>query len=321
MIREDTRVFPIDPDIPVEDVRFKTRFGFELAGHLYHPKSFRPSRKYTAIAVCGPFGAVKEQVGGLYAQELASRGFVALVFDPSFTGESSGLPRYTHSPDINVEDFCAAVDFLSLLPYVDATRVGVLGICGWGGLAIGAAALNPRIKVTVAVTMYDMHRVTARGYFDRLNTIEARNKMRKELAAQRLKDAKGSIPETAGGVQDTVPESAPQFWHDYHAYYKTKRGYHPRSLNSNAGWNKTAALGILNTPILTYISEIENAVLLVHGEKAHSRYFSESAYRRLRGKNKELFIVPGAVHTDLYDNRSKIPFDKIESFIRRNMPG
>lgn len=317
-IAEDTRIFKTYPDIDVQDVRFKTRFGFEPAGHLYLPRSYRPSNSYTAIAVCGPFGAVKEQASGLYAQELASHGFVALAFDPSYTGESSGTPRYTHSPDINTEDFSAAVDYLSLLPYVNSDRVGILGICGWGGFALNAAAVDPRIKVTVAVTMYNMHRVTAKGYFDEEDTAEARNKMRRTLAAQRLKDAKKPVPDTAGGVPDDVSE-APQYVKDYHAYYKTKRGYHPRSLNSNSGWNKTAAISLLNTPMWGYIYEIENAVLLVHGEKAHSKYFSESAYKRLKGENKELYIVPGANHTDLYDNMRKIPWEKIVSFIRSNM--
>ena len=315
-IANDTRVFRIDPAISAKDVRFSNRFGIELAGHLYLPKDFDATKKYAAIAVCGPFGAVKEQASGLYAQELASRGFVAVAFDPSYTGESSGTPRYVNSPDINTEDFCAAVDFLSLLPFVDAEKVGIVGICGWGGMALNAAAIDPRIRATVASTMYDMHRVTANGYFDSTDSAEARDAMRKDLAAQRLKDAQLPAPETAGGVPDALPEDAPQFVKDYFAYYKTKRGYHPRSLNSNAGWNKTAALSLLNTPLLAYADEIRNAVLIIHGEKAHSRYFSETAFSKLKGENKELLIVPGASHTDLYDNFDKIPFDKIDSFFR-----
>ncbi len=315
-IANDTRVFRIDPAISAKDVRFSNRFGIELAGHLYLPKDFDATKKYAAIAVCGPFGAVKEQASGLYAQELASRGLVAVAFDPSYTGESSGTPRYVNSPDINTEDFCAAVDFLSLLPFVDAEKVGIVGICGWGGMALNAAAIDPRIRATVASTMYDMHRVTANGYFDSADSAEARDAMRKDLAAQRLKDAQLPAPETAGGVPDALPEDAPQFVKDYFAYYKTKRGYHPRSLNSNAGWNKTAALSFLNTPLLAYADEIRNAVLIIHGEKAHSRYFSETAFSKLKGENKELLIVPGASHTDLYDNFDKIPFDKIDSFFR-----
>ena len=315
-IVNDTRVFRIDPAISAKDVRFSNRFGIELAGHLYLPKGFDATKKYAVIAVCGPFGAVKEQASGLYAQELASRGFVAVAFDPSYTGESSGTPRYVNSPDINTEDFCAAVDFLSLLPFVDVEKVGIVGICGWGGMALNAAAIDPRIRATVASTMYDMHRVTANGYFDSADSAEARDALRKDLAAQRLKDARLLAPETAGGVPDALPEDAPQFVKDYFAYYKTKRGYHPRSLNSNAGWNKTAALSLLNTPLLAYADEIRNAVLIIHGEKAHSRYFSETAFSKLKGENKELLIVPGASHTDLYDNFDKIPFDKIDSFFR-----
>ena len=274
-IANDTRVFRIDPAISAKDVRFSNRFGIELAGHLYLPKDFDATKKYAAIAVCGPFGAVKEQASGLYAQELASRGLVAVAFDPSYTGESSGTPRYVNSPDINTEDFCAAVDFLSLLPFVDAEKVGIVGICGWGGMALNAAAIDPRIRATVASTMYDMHCVTANGYFDSADSAEARDAMRKDLAAQRLKDAQLPAPETAGGVPDALPEDAPQFVKDYFAYYKTKRG-----------------------------------------EKAHSRYFSETAFSKLKGENKELLIVPGASHTDLYDNFDKIPFDKIDSFFR-----
>ena len=315
-IANDTRVFRIDPEIEVSDIRFKNRFGIELAGHLYLPKGFDPANRYAAIAVCGPFGAVKEQSSGLYAQELARRGFVALAFDPSFTGESSGEPRYVASPDINTEDFSAAVDCLSLLPCVDADRIGILGICGWGGFALNAAANDPRVKGTVAVTMYDMSRVNANGYFDSMDA-DGRYELRRQLNAQRLVDAKNGTYETAGGVPDVLPEDAPQFVRDYFAYYKTPRGYHPRSLNSNQGWNKTSTLAFLNAPLLAYSSEIRSACLLIHGEKAHSRYFSEDAFKRLTGENKELFIVPGASHVDLYDNFEKIPFDKIETFFRK----
>ena len=315
-IAEDTRVFKIDPAVGVQDIRFRNRFGIELAGHLYRPEGFDPAKRYAAIAVCGPFGAVKEQASGLYAQELARRGFVTLAFDPSFTGESSGEPRYVASPDLNTEDFSAAVDCLSLLPYVDAERVGILGICGWGGFALNAAANDPRIKGTAAVTMYDMSRVSANGYFDSLNA-DGRYELRKTLSARRLLDAESGKYETAGGVPDVLPADAPQFVRDYFAYYKTPRGYHPRSLNSNQGWNKTSVLAFLNAPLLTYSGEIRSACLLVHGEKAHSRYFSEDAFKKLTGDNKELLIVPGASHVDLYDNFEKIPFDKLEQFYTR----
>lgn len=318
-IADDTRVFRINPAVTAKDVRFTNRFGIELAGHLYLPAGFDETKHYAAIAVSGPFGAVKEQSSGLYAQELAARGYVTVAFDPSFTGESSGTPRYVASPDINTEDFSAAVDFLSLLPYVKADAVGILGVCGWGGLALNAAANDPRIKATVASTMYDMHRVTANGYFDSEDNADARHALRTQLAAQRLKDAALEAPETAGGVPDVLPEDAPQFLKDYFSYYKTPRGYHPRSLNSNGGWNKTSALSFLNTPILAYAGEIRSAVLIIHGEKAHSRYFGETAFSLLKGDNKELLIIPGANHVDLYDNNEKIPFDKLEQFYGENL--
>lgn len=315
-IANDTRIFKIDPAVRAQDIRFRNRFGIELAGHLYLPKGFDPAKKYAAIAVSGPFGAVKEQSSGLYAQELARHGFVTLAFDPSFTGESSGEPRFVASPDLNTEDFSAAVDCLSLLPYVDAEKVGILGICGWGGFALNAAANDPRIKGTAAVTMYDMSRVSANGYFDSMNA-DGRYELRRQLCAQRLQDAKSGKYETAGGVPDVLPADAPQFVRDYFAYYKTPRGYHARSLNSNQGWNKTSTLAFLNAPLLTYSSEIRSACLLIHGEKAHSRYFSEDAFKKLTGDNKELLIVPGASHVDLYDNFEKIPFDKLEQFYTR----
>ena len=297
-LANDTRVFAIDPAIDVQGVRFKNRFGIELAAHLYLPKDFDSSKKYAAIAVSGPFGAVKEQSSGLYAQEMARRGFVAMAFDPSFTGESSGEPRYVASPDINTEDFSAAVDFLSLLDFVDAGRIGIIGICGWGGLALNAAAIDTRIKATVTSTMYNMSRVNANGYFDAMDA-DARYEMKKQLNAQRLEDARNGVYALAGGVADVLPDDAPWFVKDYHAYYKTPRGYHPRSLNSNCGWNKTSALSFINTPQLAYSDEIRSAVLMIHGEKAHSRYFSEDAFKKLTGDNKELLIIPGASHVDL----------------------
>ncbi len=312
-LANDTRVFAIDPEISVQGVRFKNRFGVELAGHLYLPQNFDASKKYAAIAVCGPFGAVKEQVSGLYAQEMARRGFVTMAFDPSFTGESEGQPRYVASPDINTEDFSAAVDFLSLLDFVDPDRVGIIGICGWGGLALNAAAIDTRIKATVTSTMYDMSRVNANGYFDAMDD-DARYELKQQLNTQRLEDARNGRYTLAGGVADVLPDDAPWFVKDYHAYYKTKRGYHKRSLNSNSGWNKTSALSFINTPQLAYSDEIRSAVLMIHGEKAHSRYFSEDAFKKLRGDNKELLIIPEATHVDLYDNFGKIPFDKIEQF-------
>ena len=312
-LANDTRVFAIDPEISVQGVRFKNRFGVELAGHLYLPQNFDASKKYAAIAVCGPFGAVKEQASGLYAQEMARRGFVTVAFDPSFTGESEGQPRYVASPDINTEDFSAAVDFLSLLDFVDPDRVGIIGICGWGGLALNAAAIDTRIKATVTSTMYDMSRVNANGYFDAMDD-DARYELKQQLNIQRLEDARNGRYTLAGGVADVLPDDAPWFVKDYHAYYKTKRGYHKRSLNSNSGWNKTWALSFINTPQLAYSDEIRSAVLMIHGEKAHSRYFSEDAFKKLRGDNKELLIIPEATHVDLYDNFGKIPFDKIEQF-------
>lgn len=312
-LANDTRVFAIDPEISVQGVRFKNRFGVELAGHLYLPQNFDASKKYAAIAVCGPFGAVKEQASGLYAQEMARRGFVTVAFDPSFTGESEGQPRYVASPDINTEDFSAAVDFLSLLDFVDPDRVGIIGICGWGGLALNAAAIDTRIKATVTSTMYDMSRVNANGYFDAMDD-DARYELKQQFNTQRLEDARNGRYTLAGGVADVLPDDAPWFVKDYHAYYKTKRGYHKRSLNSNSGWNKTSALSFINTPQLAYSDEIRSAVLMIHGEKAHSRYFSEDAFKKLRGDNKELLIIPEATHVDLYDNFGKIPFDKIEQF-------
>ena len=313
LTQEWDKVFPQSDKVVHSKITFHNRYGITLAADLYKPLDVE-GKKLPAIAMCGPFGAVKEQVSGRYAQTLAERGFLTIAFDPSFTGESGGRPRYVASPDINTEDFCAAVDYLSNREDVDAERIGILGICGWGGFAVNAAAIDTRIKATVAVTMYDMCRVTARGYFDAADNAAARNEMRKQLNAQRTEDYRNGDYALAGGVPDTLPEDAPQFMKDYHAFYKTPRGYHKRSLGSNGGWNVSSSLSLLNMPILAYAGEIENAVLLVHGEKAHSRYFSEDTFKKLQGGNKELYIVPDAVHTDLYDNLDKIPFDKIEEF-------
>ena len=314
LTQEWDKVFPQSEKVKHCKVTFHNRYGITLAADLYQP--LHADGKLPAIAVSGPFRAVKEQASGLYAQELAERGFLTLAFDPSFTGESGGQPRYVASPDINTEDFCAAVDYLSTREDVDPERIGILGICGWGGMAVNAAAIDTRIKATVAATMYDMSRVNANGYFDANNNADDRHALRQQLNAQRTEDYRNGTYALAGGVVDPLPADAPQFVKDYHAYYKTPRGYHKRSLNSNGGWNKTSTLSFLNMPILSYAGEIRNAVLLVHGEKAHSRYFSEDTYKMLKGDNKELLIVPGASHTDLYDNFEKIPFDKIEQFYR-----
>ena len=316
LTNEWDKTFPQSDKVKHSKVTFRNRYGITLAADLYMPKN--AEGKLPAIAVCGPFGAVKEQASGLYAQIMAERGFLTIAFDPSFTGESGGAPRYVASPDINTEDFCAAVDFLSLRDDVDSERIGIIGICGWGGFALNAAANDPRIKATVASTMYDMSRVNANGYFDAMDT-DARYELRKQLNEQRTADAKYGSYALAGGLPDTLPDDAPQFLKDYYAYYKTKRGYHKRSLNSNGGWNKTSNLAFLNAPILAYSDEIRSAVLVVHGEKAHSRYMGEDAFKKLKGDNKELLIVPGASHTDLYDNFDKIPFDKIEAFYRENL--
>ncbi len=314
LVTEWDKVFPQSDKVNHGKVTFHNRYGVTLAADLYMPEGM--TGKLPAIAVCGPFGAVKEQASGLYAQELAKRGFLAIAFDPSFTGESGGQPRYVASPDINTEDFGAAVDYLSTRDDVNPEQIGILGICGWGGMAVNAAAIDTRVNATVAATMYDMSRVNAKGYFDAADNADARHELRKQLNAQRTADYREGSYELAGGLPDVVPADAPQFLKDYFAYYKTERGYHKRSLNSNGGWNKTSALSFLNMPILSYAGEIRSAVMLVHGEKAHSRYFSEDVYKQLKGDNKRLLIVPGAVHTDLYDNLEKIPFDQIEAFFR-----
>lgn len=309
------KTFPQDARVRHEKVTFHNRYGITLAADLYAPKG--ETGPFAAIAVCGPFGAVKEQSSGLYAQEMAIRGFLTIAFDPSFTGESGGEPRNVASPDINTEDFQAAVDYLSTRPDVDPERVGIIGICGWGGMALNAAAIDTRIKATAAMTMYDMTRVTAKGYFDSEDSEEERHAKRVAMNAQRTEDYKNGTYARAGGVVDPLPEDAPEFVRDYYAYYKTPRGYHERSLNSNDGWNVTSALSFLNMPILQYSGEIRSAVLVVHGERAHSCYFSRDAFAKLRGENKELMIIPGAVHTDLYDRKDIIPFDKLESFFRQ----
>ena len=309
------KTFPQSEKVDHCKLTFHNRYGVTLAADLYAPKGV--SGLLPAVAVCGPFGAVKEQCSGLYAQALAERGFLTIAFDPSFTGESGGSPRYVASPDINTEDFQAAVDCLSVQENVDPERIGILGICGWGGMALNAAAIDTRIKATVASTMYDMSRVNARGYFDAEDSEAARFEKRRALNAQRTADYKSGEYARAGGVVDPLPEDAPDFVRDYYDYYKTPRGYHPRSLNSNQGWNVTSALSFLNMPILQYSQEIRSAVLLVHGEKAHSCYFSRDAFARLTGDNKELMIIPGAVHTDLYDNMAVIPFDEIANFFNQ----
>lgn len=313
------KTFPKSDAVNHTKVSFHNRYGITLAADLYQPRRAAANARLAAIAVCGPFGAVKEQCSGLYAQTLAERGFLTIAFDPSYTGESGGEPRYMASPDINTEDFLAAIDYLSCRDDVDAKRVGVVGICGWGGLAINAAALDPRIKATVASTMYDMSRISAKGYFDEADSPEARNTSRRALAAQRTRDYAAGTYERAGGVVDPLPEDAPWFVRDYYDYYKTPRGYHPRSLNSNDGWNAIGTQSFLNQPILAYADEIEGAVMVLHGEAAHSCYMGKDAFSRLKGDNKELVLVPGAVHTDLYDGGGKnaIPWDKIQTFFEK----
>ena len=348
------KVFPKSDKVEHSKVTFKNHFGIELAADMFVPKdtSLKVNGKFPAIAVSGPFGAVKEQSSGLYAQQMAERGFLTIAFDPSFTGESGGEPRYMNSPDINTEDFMASVDFLSTRDNVDPERIGIIGICGWGGMAINAAGIDTRVKATVASTMYDMSRVsangyfdaannmsrvTANGYFDSANNADARNEARKALMAQRTKDFKNGTYDLAGGVIDPLPDDAPYFVKDYYAYYKTPRGYHKRSLNSNKGWAASAGTSLMNTKLLAYADEIRNPVLIIHGEKAHSRYFGEGAFEKMTGKkanvpakldatknwsktvgNKELLVIPGASHVDLYDNLEKIPFEKLNEFFKTN---
>ena len=314
------KVFPKSDKVNVERVTFKNRFGIELVGDLYTPKTMNKEDKLPAVAISGPFGAVKEQSSGLYAQTLAERGFITLAFDPSYTGESKGTPRHVASPDINTEDFSAAVDYLSNNKNVNPDRIGILGICGFGGFAINAAAIDTRIKATTAITMYDMTRVSAKGYNDSVDK-NARYEIKQNLNKQRTEDFKNGTYKGADGLPEKLTGNEPQFVKDYWEYYKTKRGFHTRSINSNGKWNTTSALSLINQPILQYADEIRTPVLIVHGENAHSRYFGETAYHKLKGDNKELFIVKGANHVDLYDGGDKnaIPFDKIESFYKENL--
>lgn len=316
LTQEWDKTFPQSDRVNHRKVTFKNRFGVTLVADLYEPKN--AEGKLAAIAVSGPFGAVKEQSSGLYAQAMAERGFLTIAFDPSFTGESSGEPRNVASPDINTEDFSAAVDYLTTLGKVDPDRIGIIGICGWGGFAVNAAANDTRIKATVASTMYDISRCQANGYFDGADNADARYAMRRQLNAQRTADARrGTYKRTVMNPEPTA--DVPQFMKDYYDYYKTKRGYHERSINSGQGWNVTSSLAFINAPIHAYAGEVRTAVLLIHGENAHSRYFSEDTYRKLKGDNKELMIIPGANHTDLYDNLKVIPFDKMEAFFNENL--
>lgn len=313
--------FKLADNVRTEKVHFKNRFGIELTGDMYMPVNHTSGDKLPAIAVCGPFGAVKEQASGYWANHLASKGFITMAFDPSFTGESSGEPRYVSSPDINTEDFSAAVDYLMSRQDVDNGNIGICGICGWGGIALNAAAIDTRIKATMPVTMYDMHRVTANGYFDSADSAEARNELRHKLNAQRNSDFAAGDYQLAGGLPANRP-SEPQFFSDYWDYYKTDRGYAANSLNSNGGWNTTSALSWLNTPILAYAGEITSPVLILHGEKAHSRYFGEGAFKLLKGDNKQLVIVPGASHCDLYDGgpqHNMIPWETVTTFFTNHL--
>ena len=328
LTQEWDKTFPKSEKVNHKKVTFKNRYGIELAADMYIPKG--AEGKFAAIAVSGPFGAVKEQSSGLYAQHMAERGFLTIAFDPSFTGESGGEPRRMASPDINTEDFLAAVDFLSVQDNVNPERIGIIGICGWGGMAVNAAALDPRIKATVASTMYDMTKVSIEGYFASENTKEQRLEKRRAMAAQRTEDFRSGTYKRGGGVPAELPDDAPWFVKDYHSYYKTERGYHKRSGNSNDGWNVTGTQSFLNQPILAFADEIETPVLLIHGEKAHSRYFSEYAFEKMTGKhvegqsakegNKEMLIIPGASHVDLYDDvAGVIPYDKLETFFKENL--
>ena len=315
LTQEWDKTFPQSDKVEHTKITFHNRYGITLAADLYKQKNVQGH--LAAIAVSGPYGATKEQVSGRYAQTLAERGFLTIAFDPSYYGGSGGTPRYLTSPEISTEDFSAAVDYLTSREDVDLERIGILGICGWGGFALNAAANDPRIKATVTSTMYDMSRVNANGYFDANNNADARYELRRQLNDIRTKAYRTGENELDGGVIDPVPEDAPQFVKDYHDYYKTKRGYHHRSPNSNNGISKTSVLSYINMPLLTYIGEIRSAVLMIHGEKAHSRYFSEDAYKRLTTANKELLIIPGANHVDLYDNLDVIPFDRIEDFLKK----
>lgn len=317
LAQEWDKTFPKSDKVDHKKVTFINRYGITIAADMYTPKN--AAGKLSAIAVSGPFGAVKEQSSGLYAQQLAERGFLAIAFDPSFTGESGGIPRRVASPDINTEDFSAAVDFLSVQENVDAEKIGILGICGWGGFSISAAANDPRIKATVASTMYDMCRVTSNGYYDANNSAESRNEMRKQMARQRTEDYRNGKYTRGGGVVDPLPDDAPEFVKRYYDYYKTPRGFHPRSGNSTDGWNVTSPFPFINFTLLERASEIESAVMVLHGDRAHSLYFGKDAFKKLKGDNKQLLIVNDADHTDLYDNLDKIPFDEIAAFYKSNL--
>ena len=317
LTREWDKTFPKSDKVNHSKVTFVNHFGITLAADMYVPKN--AAGKLPAIAVSGPFGACKEQSSGLYAQEMAERGFLTLAFDPSFTGESGGFPRAMHAPDINVEDFQAAVDFLSCSELADPERIGIIGICGWGGMALQTACVDTRIKATVTSTMYDMSRVAGNGYFDAADSKEARKAARDTISAQRTKDYRNGSYQRAGGVVDPLPEDAPFFVKDYYDYYKTERGYHPRSLNSNDGWAASTGTSLMNMRLFTYAGEIDSAVLMIHGEKAHSCYLSRDTFRLLKGGNKELMIIPGAVHTDLYDRKDIIPFEKIQHFFEEHL--
>lgn len=314
LVSEWDKTFKKSDKVNHKKITFHNRYGITLVADMYVPKY--AEGKLPAIAICGPFGAVKEQASGLYGQIMAERGFLTIAFDPSFTGESTGMPRYMASPDINTEDFQAAVDFLSVQDNVDHEKIGIIGICGWGGMALNAAALDTRIKATITSTMYDMSRVNANGYFDNDDNEEARYQNKKVLNKQRTIDYQNQSYQRAGGVVDPLPEDAPFYVKDYHDYYKTARGYHPKSLNSNEGWNKIGCMSFINQPILAYSHEIRSAVLMIHGQDAHSCYFSKDAFQRLTGNNKELMLIPNAVHTDLYDNLEVIPFDKMSEFFK-----
>ena len=315
--KEWDKVFPKSENVNHEKVTFKNRYGITLVADLYKPKDSED--KLPAIAISGPFGAVKEQSSGLYAQTLAERGFLTIAFDPSYTGESLGEPRYMASPDINTEDFQAAVDFLATHDEVDAERIGICGICGWGGMALNAASIDTRIKATVTSTMYNMTRINAKGYFDEADNPDARYEMKVMLNNQRTEDYKNGEYARAGGVVDPLPDDVPFFVKDYYDYYKTERGYHKRSLNSNDGWNVIGCMSFISQPIIVYSDEIRTPILMIHGENAHSRYFSEDEFAKLTGDNKELMIIPDAVHTDLYDKTDVIPFEKIAEFFNKNL--
>ena len=322
LTQEWDKVFPKSEKVDHKKVTFVNHFGITLAADMYTPKN--AEGKLPAIAVSGPFGACKEQSSGLYAQTMAERGFLTIAFDPSFTGESGGYPRAMHSPDIDVEDFQAAVDFLSVQENVDPELIGIIGICGWGGMALQTACVDTRVKATVTSTMYDMSRVAGNGYFDSADNVEARHQARIAINAQRTQDYKTGEYVRAGGVVDPLPDDAPYFVKDYYAYYKTPRGYHPRSLNSNDGWTASTGTSLMNTRLFTYAKEIRSAVLMIHGDKAHSCYMSRDAYADMvkdskYADNKELYIIPGASHTDLYDQTDIIPFDKIEAFMKENL--